>query len=209
MKLKSILPAIALFLATCFAYSCSSDDILSTDENVPIEIATMKSVDSIEDFQAKYDSIRTTRYATILDSATFYKLYGKYMTTKDTVFAEAYMDAPPSRSASRPTIEVISRKKGDWYTVTITKDRLKVVYDTKNRFEFPFALGNPNDIFKVSYEPEANQFLGASHVLCPNQSTLTVAVDLFNQVGEHVYDQTSAGMTIKIAGEKFYLNDYW
>lgn len=209
MKLKSILTIIALFITACYTSSCSSDNIITSDETEHIiATAEVEFVDSIKEISIEPDSNGYVfRTANILDSVTFYKLYGKYMSTEDRIITEAIPNAPASRTGN--DFNVTSKKNGNLYKVTISYGNLSVSYNTDYLYEFPLHTNDLTTEYHISYKPQANQYVGAVDVFRLNNFTLSVNIDLFNNIGDHKYDQTSTGICVKIDNQKFTLRDKW
>lgn len=107
MKQKLFLTLLIAVLSAFYISSCSSEEMIETsiDEKV-IASAVPRMVDSSDElsdeFYTDVDSCGyVTRIATEMDSASFYKAYGKYLSPVERIIAEAVPrllnDSTPSR----------------------------------------------------------------------------------------------------------------
>lgn len=217
MKQKLFLTLLIAVLSAFCISSCSSEEMIETsiDEKV-IASAVPRMIDSSDElsndeFYTDVDSCGdVTRIATEMDSATFYKAYGKYISPVERVIAEAVPNAPVSRSGERKPFEVTSRYNGScWYEVTIRYENLTVKYNTYYLYEFPQRSNDINKEYKVYYEPRPNEYCNASHVYRPDIYRLNAVQDLTVGTGEYDYEYTSVGIIVRIEGNVFRLIDHW
>lgn len=216
MKQKLFLTLLIAVLSAFCISSCSSEEMIETsiDEEV-IASAVPRMIDSSDElsndeFYSDVDSCGyVTRIATEMDSASFYKAYGKYISPVKRVIAEAVPNAPVSKSGERKPFEVTNRYNGSWYEVTIRYENLTVKYNTYYLYEFPQRSNDINKEYKVYYEPRPNEYCNASHVYRPDIYRLNAVQDLTVGTGEHDYEYTSVGIIVRIEGNVFRLIDHW